>query len=193
MSDEEKNDTRGRGALRVERAIAELRRGRAIVIADDGGLSAVSVVERFDPLELSKFAGPDNLLRLTLTADRAHAIGLGACAGEVEITVPASATPRDLAALAGIDAEADIRSLSSRSVGKANPRAAAGCQLARHGRLMPAVLFTDGTARMGQEHLKVTVRDVEAYPAVRSTELTRVSRARVPLNAEDQSEFIVYR
>ncbi len=187
-------DNRGSGALRVERAIVELRRGWMIAITDDGGVSAVSVLERVDPLELPKFAGPDDLLSLTLTAERAHALGLGARAAAVEIKLPASATTSDLAALAGIDAELDIRRLCPRSVGKANARAAAGCQLARHGRLLPAVLYTDRSAPLDStDHLKVTVGDVEDYPAVRSNELMRVSRARVPLNAQDECEFIAYR
>ncbi len=194
MSVEEVNDNRGRGALRVERAIVELRRGRMIAIADEEGVSAVSVVETLDPRELAKFAGPDDLICLTLTAERAHALGLGAHATAVEIKLPASATPSDLAALAGMNADLDVRRLRARSVGGANPRAAAGCRLARHGRLMPAVLCSDGLASLaGSEHLEVTVGDVEDYPAARRSELMRMSQARVPLNAEDQCEIIVYR
>ncbi len=194
MSVEKPNDNRACGALRVERAIAELRRGRVIAIADDRGVSAVSAVERLDPVEFSKFAGPDNLLRLTLTTERAHALGLGTHARAVQIKLPTSVRPSELGALAGIDAELDMRRVRRRSVGKANPRAAAGCQLARYGRLLPAVLCTDGLSSLADlEHLTVTVGDVADYPAVRSTELMRVSRARVPLNAEDECEFIVYR
>ena len=56
------------------------------------------------------------------------------------------------------------------------------------------MLYTDRSAPLDStDHLKVTVGDVEDYPAVRSNELMRVSRARVPLNAQDECEFIAYR
>ena len=181
-------------ALRVERAIVELRRGRTIDVLDSHGVAVVAAIERLDPDEVSDFVAADGSLSLVLTPERGEALGLVGHPGALEIALPGDTCLRSVLRLAtGMTSMGDEH-VEPLRVAQADPRAVAALTLARHARIIPAL----ATRHSVDDHadlprLKVSIDDIENYPLVRGRELQRVSRARVPLAASENCEFIVYR
>ena len=181
-------------ALRVERAIFELRRGRALEIYDDDRSSLFASVERLDAAEVTEFVARDRILRLVISEERGRAMGIAAHRGATTIVCPDDTHLSTLFELAaGATAARPLEDRRFR-VAQADARATAAVVLARHAKLIPALLQRAPRKPTGvQSHLSAGVCDIEAYPVTRGRALQRVSRARVPLADSEKCELIVYR
>ncbi len=188
------SDEQRAAALRVERAIVELRRGRRVDISDAGAVTTVIAVERLGADALAEpgyGAGP---LELVLTTERAKALGLVGFPTGTRIRLPADTPVRELRGLAGIATRGKSGRPVPGRVAPGDPRTAAALALARHARLMPALLvLANEASAAGLEPLRASVSDIAGYPSTRARELQRLSRARVPLAASEDCEFVVYR
>jgi GTP cyclohydrolase II len=186
--------SRERDALRVERVIVELRRGRPIEVRDETGATVVAALETLAASELSRFASDDGRLRVVITGERASALGISSPSSALELSVRAERNPRHLALLAGLEAGLEPAGVELHAVRDADARTSAALTLTRHGQLIPALIRADASTHVEDaERLWVSPRAIERYPAVRGREVQRVSRARVPLAAHEQCEFVVYR
>ncbi len=183
------------GALRVERAIVELRRGRAVEVVDDQGADVVCALECIDPQHSGTCLSPDESIRLVLTAERGDALGLAErVPGTLEIELPANTPVDRMLELAFGPTHNGCLSTLAQSVVEARSRGTASLELARHARLIPALLSTPLTeADADPTRLRVRVSEILDYPSDRGRELQRLSRARVPLAEAEDCEFIVYR
>jgi len=181
-------------ALRVERAIVELRRGRTVDVVDSHGVAVVAAIERLDPDEVSDFVAADGSLSLVLTPERGEALGLVGYSSALEIALPGDTSLESILRLATGMTSIGDEHVEPFQVGQADPRAAAALTLARHAQIIPALATRDpAEGRADLLLLQVSIDDIENYPMIRGRELQRVSRARVPLAASENCEFIVYR
>jgi GTP cyclohydrolase II len=188
------SDEQRAAALRVERAIVELRRGRAVDVVDKDAVTTVLAIERLGADALARPGGRARLLELLVTAERAAALGLMGHPSGTRIHLSADTPVSALRELAGMAARGDSGRPGPGSGSRGSARSAAALSLARHARLMPALLVLTGEApAAGTEPLRASVGDITGYPAVRARGLQRLSRARVPLAASENCEFVVYR
>lgn len=190
----ENNNDADAAALRVERAIFELRRGRTIEVRDGARRSVVAAVETVDPTTLARFAGCAGMLRLALTAERAEALGLAALGSAVEIELPADTSAERVSRLASLGPHTAPGLSDLRLTGTAHSTREGALAIARHARLIPALVWHDASGFAPEVcRLEVSVADIGHYPQVRGRELQRVSRAQVPLASHERCEFIAYR
>lgn len=181
-------------ALCVERAIVELRRGRAIDIATATTTSVVAAIERLDADGLGHFAAADGSFRVVVTSERARSLGLDTSAAAVAFTMAATTTLPAMLRLATAPGQADEWLAADARFAPAGSPASAALMLMRHAQLVPAVLELAGApSAMHLPRLSVSSRDIASYPQTRGRELQLVSRARVPLAGAEACEFIVYR
>lgn len=180
-------------ALRVERAIVELRRGRTVEVHDACGATVVFAAEGL-LVDAPDAAWPGAGARLLLTAERANALGLAESPEAVEVALPASTGVDVILTLAGATGANDAAVPPDCGVAPGDARARAALSLARQARLLPALLAVPTAP--GEDDLaplRVGVDDIDAYPAARAHSLQRLSRAMVPLAAAEVCEFVVYR
>ena len=163
---------------RVQRALAELRRGAAVRLT--GTASELLVIRA------AETAGEGSLppaTLLLLAASRAALLSLD----------PPSAEPVVAVRLPGADA--DVGALADPSPDRLAsvpppPLAAAAIRLAKHGRLLPALLC-DGAE--DDDTLSVSAADIDAYPAHLAADLVEVAAAAVPLEAALDCRVIAFR
>jgi GTP cyclohydrolase II len=183
----------------VDRALAELRRGRGIAVQDAAGRAWRLVV----PLEtaaapLVAHAIAQQGTALVVTGARAAALGVPCESDEVLLlTVPASAGAEQLLEL-GRHWEADgWRETLGGSVPHAtcaDPLGVAAVHLAKIAQLLPALLVTEcATAAVPASLLAVRVDQVERYALPDADDLLRVSEARVPLREDQNSRLVLFR
>lgn len=179
--------------LSVERAIGELRRGRAVDIAHDGGARRVTAVETLsEGLMARLLASSPGEPTLLITQHRARAIGLPVTTG-VELTLPMTEFS-ELQAAAGLrgsqppDRLGDVTGTAS---GDLSVRAA--LELTASARLVPALLSVPRGAPAPDQVLEVTAEAVCAHSVSSGGRLTRISRARVPLQGHADCELVLYR
>jgi GTP cyclohydrolase II len=181
-------------ALRVERAIVELRRGRAIDVLDDSGGISVVAVERLAAHTRRDLRGNYDWLHLILTEERAQTLGLPGHADGILVRLPSDTPFDEVLGQAGVVAASDRSHPLAAGISPGDARTAAALALARYAQLIPALLLLrGGGSASGLEPLSVGIDDVADYPRMRSRGLQQVSRARVPLAASEVCEFIVYR
>jgi len=183
------------GALRVERAIVELRRGRSVEIRDARGASIVAAVDQLGPevVEAFRAAGPN--LDLLLTRERTNVLGLGESPSEVvKLTLPGTIPVAELLAMAMELGDQHPPVTGPVKTAQADAREAAAVALARNAQLVPALLSRrELQPGSDPELLQVGVDDIAAYPAMRGRHLRQLSRARVPLAEAEDCEFVVFR
>jgi GTP cyclohydrolase II len=185
-------------ALSFDRAVDELRRGRAVQVTDGRQSLVVAAIETVQaPLfERLVVAGAGRAAML-VTAERAHAAGLSSqLSGAVAITFPASADLELLRALAGVAGIAPVDGIEL-TVDPAPPNAplaAATFQLAKAGRLVPALVgFATGPEPLPGV-LTIALGDVAHHaPRFGHHALQLLSRARVPLADALDCEIAVFR
>jgi len=189
-------------ALAVDRAVDELRRGRAIHLAEHGanghgrGL-VVAAVEAVPQSLLERLAATGAPVSLLMTPERAHALGLADGGGPaVAIPMPASATIDALRTLAGAGLE---RAAAPVDFAAADPRppfahvAAAGFRLAKAGRLLPALVAIEAASPPDASLLSLGVADVAAHALPARPRLKRMSQSRVPLEDALDCELALFR
>jgi GTP cyclohydrolase II len=185
-------------ALAFDRAVDELRRGRAIQVVDGGRGLLVAAVEALQAPQLMRLtAASDGRVVLFVTAERALAAGLTRqLSGPVAVTVPPGADLDRLRAVAGVDhmAAVDGAAFDVDTAPSAGPLAAAALQLAKAGRLVPALIGFSTAGRDAAGVLSIAVADVtHQAPRFGHHALQLLSRARVPLADALDSEIAVFR
>ncbi|MEQ1581991.1 MAG: GTP cyclohydrolase II [Steroidobacteraceae bacterium] len=184
--------------LKVERALAELRRGRAIHIQGAKAGMLVTALETTTPEYVERLvnlkAGP---VLLAITGQRAVALGLAGSPEQHWVLHPAQPVQfAELAAVAGLAPRPAMAAidLDSLEVAPCNPEVAAGLQLAKHGRLMPALctVAIDRSA-ISDDVIAITTADIDYFEKPRVDDLEWVSDARVPLSGHENCRLVLFR
>ena len=175
--------------IAVERAVAELRAGRAVVVKAGRSNILVIGVEALDErMRPTLEAVAKRRARLVLPAPRLRRLGL-------DRTKPgAIALPLiDLDRISSLSFEVGARiDAPVAALGKLDH---AALELARIALILPAVLVTPVSARdiEGEGLLRVDAAAVEGYRVVKIKELRIVGRAPVPLEGAPDTEFVIFR
>ncbi len=178
-----------RDQLAAERAIAEFRAGRPVVIdtADTAALAAP--VEGLDNVGVAALAGlAGGRARLILAGPRLHRLGAADReAGAIVLQKPDLQTIARLSIEDGARLDAPVLPISQAED--------MGLRLAHLAALLPALLVLplDAGALAEAPVARVSASAIAAYPARRGAELHIVSRAKVPLEGAPQSEFVIFR
>ncbi len=177
------------GQLAVDRALAELRAGRPIVIETSQGPAVVAALDAVAPSVLDAFTRPcEGRRSLVLSLDRAKALGLSVGG---PIAVPIEGLDNDavyrLAAGVGAPAIADWE--------PADAAAATAIELCKHALLLPAALVVRGSSSRGlpDSIYRVRLEQLRRHLARGHFELEIVSRAQVPLAETSEVSFVVFR
>jgi GTP cyclohydrolase II len=201
------------GALALDRAVGELRRGRAVRIVAGRGQSTegrgestegrresteivVAAVEAAQAPLLRRLEASGRELLLLLTAERAHAAELASPgSGPVAVALPAGTTPETLRALASVSPvrveERDILRICDRP--RIAPCATAGFQLAKAGRLLPALVGIESIGVVDASLLTIGAKDVGRDARFARHSLKRMSQSRVPLADALDCELALFR
>jgi GTP cyclohydrolase II len=173
----------------VERAVSELRAGRAVVVKAGRSHILVIGIEALDESNAPMFeAVAQRRARLVLPAPRLRRLGL-------DRTKPgAIALPTiDLTRIAHLSLEVGSRvDAPVATLGKLDQ---AALELARIALILPAVLVMPVAARTieGEGLIRVEASAVEGYRAAKIKELRIVGRAPVPLEGAPETEFVIFR
>lgn len=185
-------------ALSFDRAVDELRRGRAVQVTGDACGLIVAAIETIQAALFERLlAASDGRTVMLLTAERAHAAGLTRqLSGAVSVAFTAATDLERLRALAGVTpgiAALDGAAFDVDPAPPCAPLAAAAFQLAKAGRLVPALIGfeTNGAAAPGV--LAIASGDVAHHaPRFGHNVLRLLSRARVPLADALDCEIAVF-
>lgn len=184
--------------LSFDRAVDDLRRGRAIEVTDGGKSVIVAAIETLqEPLFARLVAANAGQITLFLTAERALAAGLSRqLGGPIAVAVPRETQLDALRSLAGVISTAAVDG-EAFDVDHAPPQSgaiAAALQLAKAGRLVPSLVGFAGNGRGNDGVLRIAAHDVgEHAPRFGHHALQLISRARVPLADAVESEIAVFR
>ena len=185
--------------LAVERAVAELRRGRAVFVRGPASGAIAAAIETTPPKQLERLlATGGDATRLVISAHRARALGWSGHAEALASRLPASIDPVALLALAGVEPTivTDVirASLPARGLEPAGAAAAAAVALAKQARLLPALLLIEREgAGAPSQMLEVGIDDIATYERPDAEHLARVSEARVPLAGHEDCRLVLYR
>lgn len=176
--------------MSVERAIAELRSGRSVILQHDGRQMVAVAAEFSNPDLLAALraiaSGP---LMLVLTSARLRALGRPGFDGAMAIEGSRLDSDRVMALIARRDEglREDLLAVDR--------SAESAVQLARLALLLPAVLIAPISAEVARTLPAITVDGdaIREFAERRSTEVTIVSRAPVPLLTARNAEFVVFR
>ena len=175
-------------AMEIERAVAELRFGRPVILENGKEKHAVLALDCAAPETYDAFgAASEDRHALFVTAQRAHCLGISSSLG---IAVPASTMSFDAAARLSY-------ALDAKAPGEwreADPALSAAAELARMALLLPAMVCTEikdiedrfeACYRLDCAHLSDT--------RYARQEFTEVVRTRVPLKDLGDAQFAVFR
>src|SRR5687767_2611546 len=97
-------------ALAFDRAVDELRRGRAVQVSDGARGLVVAAIETLQPPLFARLvAAGDGRAVMLVTAERAHAAALSRrLSGAVAVTFPPATDLESLRTLAGVDGIAPV-------------------------------------------------------------------------------------
>jgi len=179
-------------ALAAERAIEELRRGRAIRVTENEAQSLFVAVETIEAQTLEVLRDPDKgSLTLILTPERCRALDIEtAFSGPAAIDLPADAGLDVIRAVAGAEPHAAIELTLSAEPVTARTNVEAALQLAKAGRLLPALLAGPEGGPADDSTLAVRAA---AFASPHGNDLAIISRARVPLVNDVTSEIVLFR
>lgn len=180
------------GTVRVERALAEFRAGRPVLLcaADESALAApAESLEAGAAQEMAALADGD--VRLVLPAARLRRLGLDDRHEPGSVALP----QLDLSRLAALALTLDAR--LDAPIAAARPLDRAALELSGLALLLPPVVIAP--LRAGQRPpfvAAVTAEEISAYRRAQAHDVRLVSRAPVPLEGEGgaiKSEFVVFR
>ncbi|WP_246206815.1 GTP cyclohydrolase II RibA [Methylocystis heyeri] len=177
------------GQIEVERAIAEIRAGRPVVLLHGSErfvVSAVDTLERAGAEELELAAKGSACL--VLSAPRLRRLGLDRSESGCV------ALPRiDVDRVQHLSYEADAR--IDAPVAGLTPLHVGALELMRLAMVLPAaIILTSAEAEALLPHLlSVSLMNLNAYRVGRRAALRIVSRAQVPLEGATNTEFVVFR
>lgn len=188
----------------VERAIAELRRGAALVITagqEAGLLLAAEEASQSRIAALGRLAG--SIPQLLISAERARALGLVALRGTVGLAIPAGVGSAVDEVIARI-VDPTARPLAGDGFQKSEQRlpeglASAATGLAKLARLLPAVVFAPlkvpDCQSWAQERdlLAVKASAVHDYTFASARSLHQIAAARIPLANAENCRVVAFR
>jgi GTP cyclohydrolase II len=186
--------------LAVERAVAELRRGRAVVVRGASLSAVVAAIETTPVRQLDRLlATGGDAARLLISGHRARALGWsGPSAGALSARLPMPIESSTLRALAAVEmTSASAHVLDTFPHLDLEPAGAAGTAalaLAKQAHLLPALVLIE-PARSGPapQMLEVAIDDIAAYERPEAEHLQRVSEAQVPLAGHEDCRLVLYR
>jgi len=177
------------GQIDVERAIAEIRSGRPVILRDEVELIVALPCEALDGDLAARFdllSGGGTLL--ALQAPRLRSLGAPRReAGAIALPILDVARAHALAFDPAARLDAPVAPLAPLDEG--------ALELIRLAQLLPAAVIArgDGAKAIFPRMLDVTLADVKSFALARLASLRIVSRARVPLEGATDSEFVVFR
>ena len=174
-------------AVAAERAIAEVRAGRPVLVCA-GGQSALAIgAEAFEAPVANAFAAiAPGALRLALPGPRLTRLGVRReTTGSVSISGSAAARVEELAL--SLDARLDS------PVADALPLDLAALDLLGVALLLPAAVIAPCDAAAFPSVLRVSDLDIKLYRERQARSLRVVGRAPVPLEGAPDTEFVVFR
>lgn len=174
-------------AVAAERAIAEVRAGRPVLVCA-GGQSALAIgAEAFEAPVANAFSAiAPGALRLALPAPRLARLGARReSAGTVAVSGVAAARVEDLAL--SLDARLDGPVADALAVDLA------ALDLLGVALLLPAAVMAPCDAAAFPSVLRVTDADIQTYRERQARSLRIVGRAPVPLEGAPETEFVVFR
>ncbi len=184
-------------ALEVDRAVGELRRGRAIQIVDGHASLLVAAVETIQPPLFDRLvAAAGGKTALLLTHERAEATGLASAnAGIVAIRFNGATQLEALRSLGGLSSPLFTNpvTLEAAPFSGSAELVAAGFQLAKAGRLLPALIGFERESFTDSSLVTVAVADIEHNAGFVRHTLKRTSQSRVPLADAEESRIALFR
>src|SRR5712692_9618947 len=195
----------GLALVEIDRAIADLRRGRLAIVGDAAGRYLVQAAEAITAECLARFTIlTGSRPALAVTRRRAAALQLAepptSPGGTVLLSLPQPVDARFLRYLAD-PAELAVVSRVTISATPTVPgdAADAAVELAKLARLLPAVILAPlgeqeaATIARRESVLSLAAADIVAYHAVAARSLRRVAEARVPLTDAEDTQIIAFR
>ena len=180
--------------LAVQRAIKELRCGRAVDITHHGKARRVAALETVRGAVMARLlAGSPGEATMLVSEHRAKVLGLATSTG-IELTLPAQLVRSELQALAGLggpELPACVDGLEVTPSSDLN--IAAALQLASIARLVPALLSVPRNAPAPGQVVEVSAEALTLHDNGLGDSLERISQARVPLEGHPQCELVLYR
>ncbi|MBM3489702.1 MAG: GTP cyclohydrolase II [Alphaproteobacteria bacterium] len=186
----------------VERAVAEFRRGRPVMLLTPAGSGLAAAAELVTPVRLAWFARETGQALLALTAGRAAALRIppsGHATLLVELTPWLDAASIAALADATTDLAAPLRGPFQRQKRPPEPWETAALGLAKLARLLPAALVgrlpADQPSDFARQHdlLAVTAAAIARYEQGAALRLRQVAGARVPLQAAEDCQILAFR
>lgn len=182
--------------LAVDRAILELRRGRAIAISDGTRTLVIAALETATKPLLRQLLSASGQLALLLTAERAQAAGLnGDVLGPVGIPARSAEDLEALSVYGGLATPADkiVPNPTASAWSGSQPLLAAGFKLAKAGRLVPALLGFEPPRFADASVAGVTLAAIrERFDLTRRGLLT-ISESRLPLADAENTRITLFR
>lgn len=195
--------------LKVDRAIADLRRGAVINITHEDETWLIASPEAASPSIFEEIASiTSHRPALAITAERADALRLTQGeASPLTLLLPATAPWEEIQALAFscLNDAPTPPVLTGVEITESNYPTAAALQLAKFARLLPAVLIAPAVAEAASltpalhsttplaTIAAVTTDDVMSYPKRLARSLKPISEAQVPLAGIGMSRFVLFR
>ena len=171
--------------LAVERALAELRAGRPILLEGAQGRAMVAAIDALSASAFAAIAGyPEIKLELALSRARARAIGL-AVDGAVSLPVGGLDHETVCRLAAGTDAELPAR------WSPAEAMALMGMELCKQALLLPAVLIAEVAGSVAVPIHRLSLAEAQASLGQNRVNLEIVSRARIPLAGDIEASLDV--
>src|SRR6185312_6143327 len=177
--------------IAVARGLVDFRAGRPVRIAASDGKILALAVDGLDQARLIAFRHlcAPAAVRLVVTAQRAHALGIEA---NEPVTLQLDAS-LDAAAIVALASDADATYSSTRS--EADRTAQAASRLAKLSQGLPAALI----ANISQAHqsfedfIMIGADAIDSFGQDLLRSLTIASKASVPLSSGAHAEFVVFR
>ncbi|MBN9135931.1 MAG: GTP cyclohydrolase II RibA [Phyllobacterium sp.] len=179
-----------RDSLNVDRAIAEFRSGRPVLLRDNNRLVLTLSAELADK---ALVRGLDVLARgtghLVLSAARLRRLGAKGRGESGVLVLPAIDLDRIEALALKIDARIDA------PIAPASPHDEAALELARLSLVLPAVIVVPVVEAdiAGEPLVEVALAAINGYRAEQAASLKIAGRAPVPLEGAPETEFVVFR
>lgn len=188
---------------RVDRAVADLRRGLPVVVIGTDGAGLVLAAEQATGAELTALAAAaKEPPALVLTAHRANVLRILPSGYDVQLVpIPERFDVEMIRALADpvSDLEHPLRGPFAQVKTRPPAYADAAIALCKIARLLPAAvvapLDTDAPAEWAASHdlLVLSAGDPDGYEAAAAMDFVQVASARLPLGATENARLIAFR
>jgi GTP cyclohydrolase II len=178
---------RDEAPLAVDRALAELRAGRPIVLDAPRSAAIIAAIDAISSSVFDAFAtAGDGDARIVLSAARARVLGLSV---NGPVAVPVSGLDRDSVyrLACGVDAGTPENWIAGDAI------AETAIDLCKHALLLPAVLIARVAGELPATMQRLALDDVRTVLHGHRHHLEIVSRAEVPLAGQVTASFVVFR